>query len=57
MLTPPQIVKSISVQGKVKNQSSSKNSVPEYMTIKEMQTHAMPKEMALQVLNEVDIHG
>ena len=28
-----------------------------YWVIKELQTHAMPKQEALRVLNEIDIHG
>ena len=34
-----------------------KKANPDYLVIKEMQTHMMPKDMALQVLNEIDVHG
>lgn len=43
--------------GKPGTTKSAKKEPPEYLVIKELQTHAMPKEMALQVLNEIDIHG
>ena len=54
------MVKRISVQSKVTSGKKAKNSgqkEPEYLVIKELQTHAMPKKEALHVLNEIDIHG
>ena len=55
-------MRKVSVQSKVysningKVGSGSKQD-PNYLVIKELQTHAMPKKEALQVLNEIDLHG
>ena len=62
VISPGAQMKKVSVQSKVYSNINAKvnsglKQEPNYLVIKELQTHAMPKKEALQVLNEIDIHG